>query len=163
MKLYLVRHATASDFATSDAERALTKDGRVEARIVGAALRRLKVAPAHIFSSPLVRAEQTAEIIAKELQFPGEVGTLVELTNGTPTAALLRALHPCHAPAALVLVGHMPSLAEHLAALIGAGRGDGLTFGKGGVACVELPELRAGRGELRWLLRQKQLRLIAGH
>lgn len=161
MKLYLLRHATAVDVASSDADRTLTKDGREEARVAGTALARLKVRPDHIFSSPLTRAEQTAEIVAKQLEFPGEVGTLVELTNGTSTAALLRALHPCHRADAIVLVGHMPSLAEHLAALIGAGLAAGFTLGKSGVACVELPELRIGSGELRWLLRPKQLRLIA--
>ena len=38
MKLYLLRHATAVDVASSDAQRELTKEGREEARIVGAAL-----------------------------------------------------------------------------------------------------------------------------
>jgi len=44
MKLYLVRHASASDIATSDAERELMREGREEARIVGAALAELAVA-----------------------------------------------------------------------------------------------------------------------
>jgi len=161
MKLYLLRHATATDIAPSDADRILTKDGREEARVAGLALARLKARPDHIFSSPLARAEQTADIIAQQLEFPGDVGTLVELTNGTSTAALLRALAPCQHADAMLLVGHMPSLAEHLAALIGAGPAAGFVFAKTGVACVELAEWRLGRGELRWLLRPKQLRLIA--
>jgi hypothetical protein len=52
----------------------------------------------------------------------------------------------------------MPSLAEHLAAFIGAANGRGFPLGKGSVACVELEHLRAGSGHLRWLMRQKQLR-----
>lgn len=162
MKLYLLRHATASEVAPSDAERPLTKEGKEEARIAGAALGRLEVLPDHIFSSPLLRAEQTARIVADELGLAGEAGTLAELTNGANTTALLRALHSCRDAGTLLLVGHMPSLAEHLAALIGAGHNASLTFGKGSIACIELPELRHGKGELRWLLRQKQLRLIAG-
>jgi phosphohistidine phosphatase len=155
MKLYLLRHATAATVAASDADRPLTKEGEAEARIVGTALSRLKITPGHTFSSPLLRAEQTARIVA------GKFDTLVELANNTSTPALLRALHGYRNEESLLLVGHMPSLAEHLAALIGAGHDAGLSFGKAGIACVELPELQAGKGELRWLLRQKQLRLIA--
>jgi phosphohistidine phosphatase SixA len=54
----------------------------------------------------------------------------------------------------------MPSLAEHLAALIGAESAHGLSLSKGGVACVEMESLRAGTGHLRWLMRQKQLREV---
>lgn len=46
------------------------------------------------------------------------------------------------------------------AALIGAQSANGLPLGKGGVACVELDQLRAGAGALRWLMRQKQLAKI---
>ena len=79
MKLYFLRHASASDVAPSDAERKLTKEGEEEARIAGAALAELGVKPAHIFSSPLVRARQTAEIAARELEFSGDIEILDEL------------------------------------------------------------------------------------
>jgi hypothetical protein len=92
MKLYLVRHATASDIATSDAERELTREGGEEARIVGAALAELGVKPSRVWSSPLVRARQTAEIVAQITKFRGEVELLDELTNGTSTPALLKVL-----------------------------------------------------------------------
>ncbi len=160
MKLYLVRHATASDIAPSDAERELTREGKEEAHIVGSALAELGVKPSRVLSSPLMRARQTAEIAAQALKVHGEVELADELTNGTPTQTLLRALKPCSSEDEILLVGHMPSLSEHLALLIGAKNGQGLSFGKGGVACVELNELRPGRGQLRWLMRQKQLRLV---
>src|SRR5580698_564113 len=85
MKLYLLRHATAVDIASSDALRELTKEGREEARIAGAALAELGVKLSHFFSSPLVRARQTAEIAAKALKFPGKVEILDELENGSST------------------------------------------------------------------------------
>jgi phosphohistidine phosphatase SixA len=56
----------------------------------------------------------------------------------------------------------MPSLAEHIAACIGVKSAEAVPLGKGGMACVELEELRAGAGSLRWLMRQKQLAEIAG-
>ena len=161
MKLYFLRHATASDTATSDEKRELTKEGKEEARVAGAALAELGVKPAHIFSSPFVRARQTAEIAAKELTSSAVVEVLNELTNGTSTAALLKALKPCGDANELLLVGHMPSLAEHIAVLIGAESAPGLPLGKGSIACVGLEHLRAGTGALRWSMHQKQLVKIA--
>jgi phosphohistidine phosphatase len=161
MKLYLVRHATASDVAPSDAERELTREGRDEARILGKALANLGVKPSRILSSPLVRARQTAEIAAKALEFPGDVETLDELANSAPTASFLKALKPSVGDGEILAVGHMPSLSEHLAALVGATRPQGFPLGKASVACIELEQLRSGAGQLRWLMRQKQLRQIA--
>jgi phosphohistidine phosphatase len=161
MKLYFLRHATATDIAPTDAERTLTSEGREEAHIAGAALAALGAKPAQVFTSPLVRANQTARIAAKELRFDGEIIVLDELKPGKTPSALIRALKPHQDAGDLLLVGHMPSLSEHVAAFIGAEHMDGLAFGKGGIACVETEQLRPGAGELRWLMRQAQLRQIA--
>ena len=159
MKLHLVRHATASNVAPNDAARELTSDGREEARIAGAALAELDVSASYILSSPLVRARQTAEIVAETLKLnKDDVALLDELAINTSTASLLKALRPYALAGEIILVGHMPSLAEHLAAFIGAANGRGFLLGKASVACVELEHLRAGAGQLRWLMRQKQLR-----
>lgn len=160
MKLYLLRHATAVDVASSDAQRELTKEGREEARIVGAALAELGVRLSHIFSSPLVRACQTAEITAQVLKFAGDVEFLDELANNTSTTALLKTLKPFVAAGEILLVGHMPALSEHLAALIGAESAQAFPLGKASIACIELEQWRVGMGQLRWLMRQKQLREI---
>jgi phosphohistidine phosphatase len=161
MRLYFLRHASASSVAPSDTERELTKEGKEEARIAGAALAELGVKPAIVLSSPLVRARQTAEIAAREFKFGVEVETVDELQNDMEIADLLHALQPRVDAKEILLVGHMPSLSEHIAVLIGAQSADGLPLGKGSVACVELDQLRAGAGALRWLMRQKQLGMIA--
>ena len=160
MKLYFLRHATASDVAPSDAERELTREGREEARIAGVALAKLGAKPNQVLTSPLVRARQTAELAAVELKFSDEVAVFDELRNGRSTAVLLRALKQFEGARELLLVGHMPSLADHVADLIGAANPAGLALGKGSLACIELVELRSAKGELRWFLRQKQLRLL---
>jgi phosphohistidine phosphatase len=160
MKLYLLRHATAVDVALSDAQRELTKEGREEARIVGAALAELGIKLSHILSSPLVRARQTAEIAALVLKFPGDVEFLDELANNTSTPALLKIVKPFVSAGETLLVGHMPALSEHLAALIGAESAQAFPLGKASIACIELEQCRVGMGQLRWLMRQKQLREI---
>ncbi len=162
MKLYFLRHATASDNAPSDAERKLTREGEEESRIAGAALVELGVAPGHILSSPLVRAVQTARLAAKAMDFRDEIEEIDELTNDSSTPDLLLALKPYSRDRELLLVGHMPSLAEHIAACIGVRDSGGLALGKGSVTCVEMKDLRIGQGSLRWLMRQKQLSVIAG-
>ena len=81
----------------------------------------------------------------------GEVELVDELTNGTPTQTLLRTLKPYSSEDEILLVGHMPSLSEHLAALIGSKNPQGLPLGKACVACIDLDELRFGRGQLRGL------------
>jgi phosphohistidine phosphatase len=161
MKLYLLRHATAVDVASSDAARELTREGREEACIAGAALAELGVKLSHILTSPLVRARQTAEIVAKVLKFPGDVESLDELENGASTSSLLKVLKPLSSPNDILLVGHMPSLSEHLAALIGAESAQAFPLGKASVACMELEQWRIGTGQLRWLMRQKRLQEIA--
>jgi phosphohistidine phosphatase len=161
MKLYFLRHASALDVASSDAERRLTKEGEEEARIAGAALAELGVKPAQILSSPLARAQQTARIAAKQLGFSGDIQVLDELLNEASTLTLLKALHSTGDAKELLLVGHMPSLAEHIAGCIGVRESGGLGLGKGAMACVELVELRIGAGTLRWLMRQKQLAKIS--
>jgi phosphohistidine phosphatase len=161
MKLYLLRHATAVDIASSDARRELTEEGREEARIAGTALAELGVKLSHILSSPLVRARQTAEIAAKALKSPVKIEILDELENGASTTSLLKALKALPESTEILLVGHMPSLSEHLAALIGGESAEAFPLGKASVACIELEQYRAGTGQLRWLMRQKQLQEIA--
>src|SRR4051812_11739462 len=92
MRLYFLRHATAVDIAPTDATRALTPHGEEEAKRVGFALAKLGAKPTHICCSPLLRARQTAELVAQSLKFPGKIDTLEELTNGTPTTMLLHAV-----------------------------------------------------------------------
>jgi phosphohistidine phosphatase len=151
MKLYFVRHTTAADVAPDDAHRPLTRQGEEEARRVGAALANLGVQPTRIFSSPLLRARQTAGIIAEELKFAGQIEPVAELNNDTPTAKLLAVLP---ARGELILVGHMPSLAQHVAALTAAANPDELAFSKGSVAFVELS---GNTGKLHWLKHLRQL------
>jgi len=161
MRLYFLRHATAVEVAQSDAERELTKKGRKEAGIAGAALVKLSVEPSLVLFSPLVRARQTAQIACEAMKFSGEMRVCEKLQNGTTTATLLKALASFGDADPIILVGHCPSMPRHIAALIVGQTSEGIELAKGGIACVELKELRPGEGRLRWLLRQKQLRSIA--
>jgi phosphohistidine phosphatase len=161
MKLYFVRHATPSDTAASDFARTLTPLGEDEARIVGAALLKLGVRPAHILTSPLVRARQTAEIIARTLVFERETESIDGLKNGSSTQSLLHLVNSYAEANEIILVGHMPGLAEHLSAITGSNSSERFPLGKGSVACVEIEKLSSGSGRLLSLFHQSELRRLA--
>jgi phosphohistidine phosphatase len=161
MKLYLVRHTTPSDTAASDFVRTLTLVGEEEARIVGSALAKLGARPAHVLTSPLVRARQTTEIVARTLGFEREVESIDELKNGSSTQSLLRLLNSYGEANEIILVGHMPSLAEHISAMTRSNSSEKFPLGKGSVACVEMDLPDVGGGRLTSLLHLAELRRLA--
>ena len=72
--LYLVRHAKSSWKYPNldDFERPLNKRGRKNAPFMGSVLKKLKVAPDLVISSPANRAAMTARIIAAAISYPLE-------------------------------------------------------------------------------------------
>jgi phosphohistidine phosphatase SixA len=111
--LYLVRHAKA-EAGQDDFQRALTKGGRRVAEDVAGAVKRAGVSAQRIEHSPLVRARQTAEIFAVELDAP-----LAECNDLRPdqTVELVRERLMSEPAQSLMLVGHNPFM-EWLAATL---------------------------------------------
>lgn len=139
MKLYLVRHATAEDPnpAIDDKDRALTDGGKTKMIRAVEGLRKLKIRPLLILTSPLKRAHETAEILASGLAGI-RVELMPELAPGVDSPTILEALRPHARHKSVALVGHQPGLG-HLASflLTGSERRCDLDFKKGGVACLE--------------------------
>jgi phosphohistidine phosphatase len=123
MKLYIMRHGPAEDEAASrrDEDRALTSSGRDRVRSVAHALLEADEAPHALFTSPLVRALQTAEIVAAvtKLADRGErVETRREIAPGGDPHALLDEIAK-HKRKRAMLVGHEPDLTSLVEALLG--------------------------------------------
>lgn len=123
MKLYVMRHGPAEDDAPSglDGDRALTDAGRKRVRGVAKALLDLDEAPHVVISSPLVRAVQTAEIVAIVAKLEEQSGTVEirrELSPGGDAAALARAL-AAEGRRRVMLVGHEPDLSGMVESLLG--------------------------------------------
>ncbi len=160
MQLFLLRHVIAEDGrgGGTDFDRALTAEGRAQLARVGRGLHRLKVAPAAILSSPLVRARQTAEIVAPVLG--REVEIVDRLAAGVRFEEMLRVIEDRDDAGSLMLVGHEPDLSTAAALLLGAPE-DALVLKKAGLIRVDLHgPPTAGSGQLRWLLAPSQLALI---
>jgi phosphohistidine phosphatase len=147
--LWLLRHGDAEPDAPTDAERRLTPKGERQARTAGAALAAERVRFAAVFTSPRVRALETARLACKAL---GAEAVVHEPLSGGFDAEEARSLLQSDP---VLLVGHEPDFSQIVADLTG-GRID---LKKGGIAVVRVD---GTRGELRALLRPAELELMAG-
>jgi phosphohistidine phosphatase len=145
----LVRHGKAEDsHPLGDAGRALTDEGRETMRLHA---RRLAsdVALEGILTSPLVRAVQTAEILA-EAWGVGQVLVRAELDFGRASASSMETLCRSVGPG-WALVGHNPSMAEALEHLLGHPAGVP-RFRKGTVAALRPSATGEPPWQLAWLV-----------
>lgn len=161
-ELYLIRHAIAAERGPEwpdDARRPLTERGISRFREIVKGLKRLDVDVDEVFTSPLVRATQTAELLAAGLEGTPPVKVLDTLAPGHTSTAVMSSLAKVAKRRRVALVGHEPELGELAAHLIGAGRA--LPFKKGGVCRIEVGSLTAHRaGALTWFLPPGVLRRL---
>lgn len=157
MLVYFVRHGIAEEadaWQGSDGERPLTARGRAKMAEIGKRLADLEIEPDRILTSPLVRARQTAEIVAKALHATNALAEDERLAGGFNRHGLAGILKDHATIKSLMLVGHEPSMSAVIGHAIGDGR---VEMKKGAVACVEFPEFASPRGELLWLAPAKIL------
>jgi phosphohistidine phosphatase len=152
-QVWFLRHGEAEPHdARPDPQRRLTERGEEQSRAAGRALERLRI-PIHVvFSSPKVRAWDTARLACESLGVdPVEHQPLgdgftrddaLELAAGEPDNRIL-------------VVGHNPTFEQVVYDLTGAR----IDMRKGAVAGVRL---RGGQGELISLLQPRELALLAG-
>lgn len=152
MKLYFVRHATASRKSTwrkDDELRPLTRTGRQRFSIAASSLVDAgAMRPEVILTSPLVRAKQTATILGQAL---GDQVPIVEdarLGQGFDIEALKTILAEHRGARSLAIVGHNPGFAAVLSVVVGDAA---LEMRKGAVALVELDTPLRVQGRLLWL------------
>lgn len=168
MNLYLLRHgiAAARDDPSieSDGERPLTSKGMKRMRKAARGLRRLDIPFSAVLTSPLLRARQTADIVAQALGLESHLEEISGLAPESSVDHLLFGLTRFQDRDHLLLVGHEPLLSDTAAFLL-AGKNGGslaLELKKGGLCRIEIDGLPPGApGTLRWLLVPKQLRLLA--
>ena len=159
-ELYLVRHAIAADRGEDwpdDDKRPLTQRGvpRFKEAVEGS-LKRLRLDVID-FTSPLVRARQTAELLAAGLPGKAPVKVLDALAPGHSPSSVMAQLARNARRRRIALVGHEPALGELAAHLIGAGRA--LPFKKGGICRIDVESLTSRRpGALTWFVQPKLLR-----
>lgn len=148
-QLWLLRHGEAEPHdARPDAERRLTDRGREQARAAGRALAALKIQIHAAYTSPRVRARDTAILACEPL---GVEPIDHEPLSGGFTADDARALLAAsEADQRVLVVGHDPDFSQVVYDLTG-GR---IEFKKGAIAAIRLD---GAQGELMVLMRPREL------
>ena len=159
-ELYLIRHGLAEERGEEwpdDAKRPLTAQGMSRLRKEARGLARLGVSFDVVLASPLVRARQTAEIIAGGFDPRPPIVNIDSLAPGGTYQAIVADLEKHARKTRIALVGHEPAIGELAARLIGARQPP--AFKKGAVCRIDVDALPPkDPGSLRWFVMPKILR-----
>jgi phosphohistidine phosphatase len=165
LNVFVLRHGEAGvplDDPKLDDERSLTKEGRREVEDVAESLVGLGVRIDAIASSPLPRALQTAEIVARKFKKLNILEEWDELKHTSETTDLYRRLARSRRGANVMLVGHEPHLSGVIAEIISGKTSANILLKKAGLAKIRINEFKPRiTGELRWLLPPKLLGKMA--
>jgi phosphohistidine phosphatase len=164
MELLVIRHGIAEEkdaFAAQgkdDAERPLTVEGRRKMRTAARGLKTRVPTLDLLASSPLVRARQTADIVARA--YGGMAVTEIDqLKPDQSPEAFATWLKGQAARTVVAAVGHEPLLGHIVSHLVARRANSFIELKKGGACLVAFPEkVEAGAGLLRWALTPGQLR-----
>lgn len=167
MKILILRHGIAvvrDDLdVKNDSERQLTSKGKRQLRQTAAAMKQMGLRFDLILSSPYLRAEQTAEIVAESLKLKRRL----ELSNalapdGSPKDLIQELSELKPAPESILLVGHEPYLSRLVSLLTTGGLEFRMDFKKGGLCKLETEKLGCDRcATLVWLLTPRQMKAMA--
>ncbi len=162
MYLYIARHAWAYEFGDSrwpdDSLRELEPEGAERYTQLVNALAERGFAPEVIATSPYVRCEQTAEIIARVTEHAPKIVSTDALAPGSDFGALCQWSRQTGYDK-ICWVGHAPDVGNMTAALVGDQHAN-IRFAKGTIAAVRFDSnIDYGTGELYWLTTAKSLGL----
>jgi phosphohistidine phosphatase len=158
MKLIVVRHAAAVERSSDISEeiRYLTPEGRVFFRKTARTMLKNGVEPGLILTSPLLRAVQTADILAEALSYSGPFMVRDELRPGFDRQGLNKLLDDYRSVDEMVLVGHEPDLSNIVSFLIS--RPGGFNFRKGAAIKLKIdPSNLPVSTAFKWLSFGKKL------
>ncbi len=114
MDLLVLRHGDAGKRSPSsgDFKRTLTPDGRQEILDLSNGLKFLEVKLDYILTSPLLRAKNTAELVAKSLKYKGKIEELDALKPEGSRLEFYSALSKLKRESVVLVVGHEPYLSQ---------------------------------------------------
>lgn len=162
MQVYLLRHGISEEgrAGLSDADRALTSDGRRKLRQVLHAAAQADLKPGLILSSPLKRALQSAEIAKEVLSFRSDILRTRALLPGSSPEQVWDEIRVHRDEESLMLIGHNP-LFDNLAGYLLGQPELQVDFKKGAILRLDVESFSGHpRGILRWYLISK---LVANH
>lgn len=157
--IVLLRHGIAEERTAekADEDRGLTAEGHARMKQIARGFEQIFPKAQVIYSSPLLRAMQTALWVSKAYRSRLGIATIDALAPGRSPEEV-RELLSGLAERRIILVGHEPNLSENLRALIGADARS-WELKKGGCYGVRIGD--DGRAMLEWMLPPRVLRKLA--
>jgi phosphohistidine phosphatase len=154
----LLRHGIAEDPSPGkkDEDRGLTSEGHARMKEIARGLERALPKAQVIYSSPLLRAVQTALWVSKGYKSKVNIITTDALAPGATPKQFLELIKSIP-ERRVIFVGHEPTLSANMAALVGIERAK-VELKKGG--CYGVRVAPDGTATLEWLLSPKVLRKI---
>lgn len=140
MKLIFLRHGIAEDKKNADTDmddslRELKKDGRSETKTMVKAFKDLFKEVDIVYTSPMARATQTAEVILK--YFPKkQFEIMATLDSSSAVEDFINQARGLNFKSTYCFVGHEPHLSTSIARILG-GRDGAIQLEKSGVAVLE--------------------------
>jgi phosphohistidine phosphatase len=152
MELVIVRHGKAEDLAASDEVRPLTDEGRETVTKIFRNLQAYLPEPDLICDSGLLRAQQTADLIAEVYDLPPRK-ELGELRPGASPMDLAKVLQKLPVGDVIFVVGHQPELSRLVAHSLAGGEYRLIDLKKAGVVWISfLGSYQPGSGRLQCYL-----------
>ncbi len=167
MIIYLLRHGIAADTAAdgsySDEGRPLSEDGHKKLSKALQAYRKLMLPPDRILASPLLRAQQTAELLRESLGSSIEIEATPALHHSVAPTAILEQLQGdlLEDVGSIALVGHEPHLGNLFGLLLSSSSRRSIPLSMGMMVAIEVLEAQAMTGRLVFCLSQKEARKLA--
>ncbi|KAB2921459.1 MAG: phosphohistidine phosphatase SixA [Bacteroidetes bacterium] len=160
MKLYFLRHGEASNRAATDADRELTELGAADAVRAGAFLAAKRIVLTRVLTSPLLRAQQTADRVLSSLgPVPREVTE--HLVPSSDPRNLYHLLRSFTNESRILLVTHEPFVSRCIAELISGSEAAQVQMKPATLAYVETDGVPGrGNGRLKWLVRPDILTMM---
>jgi phosphohistidine phosphatase len=167
MQLIVIRHGDAGDseaFSKTgkrDTERPLSKKGRKQMRSAAKGLRKIVRRADVIAASSLVRAAQTAKIVARRFR-KADQETISALKPAASPESCEKWLLQQQDAERVMVVGHEPHLGRLVTWLVSGAEGSMVEFRKGGAALIEFDGAPGkGTGRLVWLMGPKELAALS--
>jgi len=161
MEIYLMQHGPNLS-KDQDPEESLSPEGEDRVSRAARAIQKMGLRFDVVVTSPKKRAKQTAAIVAKAVGFPVEGIVETEQVKAmTPAEITIDYLKQFEGAQAVLIAGHLPSLAEVASSLLSEGSKTTIQFERGGIGRIDVDWLPTHEGRLRWYLTPDQLNLMA--
>jgi phosphohistidine phosphatase len=171
MNLFILRHGIAANPGEDglaadlpDEKRPLTAKGKQRIWRTTEALQAMEISLDVVVSSPLLRAQHTAQIVCEAMDLRRKLVLSNHLAPKGSHRLLIAQINEWEGKFKdIMLVGHEPALSGLIALLISGGTTVAVDLKKGGLAKLEISgHLRYGQcAHLAWLLTPRQLAMMS--